>query len=778
MLPYDPYMLRRSLSEDDYTIFQQKLLYGYHYQYARNNFQLNRGNNKFSEIGQYAGLFATDWSWAALWMDFNNDGNKDLFVSNGIPKRMNDIDYINFVSGEEVQQKLRTDGIKEKDLALIEKFPEIKLPNQFFVNKGDLKFDNASKEVQKNPLSFSNGAVYADLDNDGDLDIVVNNINDPALIYENNSVNKKSKTDFAKIELKGFPSNEQAIGAKLILFAKDKIYAYEKQPVHGFQSSMNGPLHVGLSNISIDSAVLIWPNDAYQAIELKKNGTIAVSYNASLPHFNYDLFRNSLLKNSAPIIEDITDKSGARYVHTENPFNEFDREPLIPHMVSAEGPAIAVADINNDGLEDFFIGSSKSNHNAIFLQEKNGRFSEKKSPALQLDSMWENVDAIWTDVNNDTHSDLIIATGGNEYYGEDEHLQPLLYMNDGKGNLSKKADAFPSMHATQSAVVKLDLNHDGYNDLFISGRAVPWEYGKAPRSFLLLNNRNGTFSDVTSTYAKELMSPGMITSASASDFNKDGQDDILISYDWGGIDLYLRKGNGFERASVTDKRGWWQFAKAMDVDNDGDLDIVAGNFGLNSRLKASDKEPVTMYINDFDDNGRREQVLSYYVSGQEIPFASKVLLEKSMPYLKKKFLYAEDFAKANMQKLLGADKIRKSQQLTANYFGNAIFINDGKLQFTLNELPGAAQYSVYRTAEKMGNKILLAGNYYYNNVEIGRQDADFGTMLSYEKGSMKLTNPSSVIGGQVRKIVPIKIGKQKAYLLAKNNAALQIISEK
>lgn len=778
MLPYNPYMLRRSLSEDDYNIFQQKLLYGYHYQYARNNFQLNQHNGKFSEIGQFSGLFATDWSWAALWMDFNNDGNKDLFVTNGIPKRMNDIDYINYVSGEELQQKLRNNSLEQKDLALIEKFPEIKLPNQFFLNKGALNFENISNDIPRNPLTFSNGAVYADLDNDGDLDIVVNNINDPAHLYENTSNGSKTKTDFLKIQFKNYPFNKQALGAKVILFEKDKMYTYENQSVHGFQSSMTGPLHIGLSGVHVDSGILIWPNHQYQSLEIQKNTTMQIPYNAAMPLFDYARLKPESSNKSPELFEDLTKASGIGYVHVENPFNEFDREPLIPHMVSAEGPALAVADINHDGLDDFFIGASKSNQSGLFLQLKNGTFLQKKNPALILDSMWEHVDAIWDDVNNDSNLDLIIATGGNEYYGDDDHLKPLLYLNDGKGNLTKKIDAFPSINITQSNVLKIDLNHDGYMDVFISGRAVPWEYGKIPRSYLLMNNKNETFSDVTALYAHDLMNPGMITSASVCDFNKDGLEDILLSIDWGGIDLYLRNGEGFQKKSVTDKNGWWQFAKAVDMDQDGDLDIVAGNFGLNSRLKASENEPVTMYINDFDGNGRIEQVMTYFVGGEEIPFASKILLEKSMPSLKKKFLYAEDFARAAVSTLLGNEKLKNSMKLRATHFENSIFLNDGKLNFRLLPMPAPAQYSSFRTAYSINGKLLLAGNYYFNNVEIGRQDADFGTMLSMNKGSPLAIPFNKVLEGQVKKIRSINIGGREAFILAKNNASLQILSKK
>ncbi len=790
MLPNDPYMLRRSLSEDDYNIFQNKIAYGYTYQYARNNLQFNQKNNYFSEIGQYAGIHATDWSWASLWMDFNNDGLKDLFVSNGIPKRMNDIDYINFVSGEEIQQKLKENAIQDKDLALLSKFPEIKIPNQFFLNKGEGKFNNLTDSIFKNPPTFSNGSVYADLDNDGDLDIVVNNINDPVMIYENNTNNKNPNTNFASVQLKGPINNVNALGAKIFLFEKSSISSYEMQTVHGFQSSMIAPINIGLNNIKPDSVYLVWPDNKFEKIQLIPGKQITVKHKKDLPNFNYSIFKpkNRTINDSIgePIAEDITAITGLNYQHKENVFNEFDRESLIPHMSSTEGPALAVADINHDGLEDVFIGASKTFHNAIFIQNKSGKFTQLKQPAMELDSMWENVDAVWVDVNNDTHVDLIIASGGNEYYGEDEHLQPLLYLNDGKGHLSKSNNSFPAMYTTQKKVITNDFNHDGFVDLFIAGGVVPWQYGKSPRSFLLQNNGKGQFTDVTAQYAKDLLEPGMVTDAKWIDMNADTEKDLLLCYEWGGVECFLKMAKGFTKSTITNKKGWWQMLYAVDIDTDGDIDIVAGNYGLNSRLKASLKQPVQLYLNDFDDNGSVEQVMTYYVGGKEIPFASKIQLEKRMPYLKKKFLYAADFAKADMNELFGQKKLDQSKKLSADCFENMVFINDGKMNFTANPLPYLLQLSTFRAAatiqtfKDIDEVILLMGNFYANNIELGRQDADFGSVL-INRGKGKFGHAplnGLAITGEVRNILPIKIGKRIAYLLARNNASLKLISFK
>jgi hypothetical protein len=780
MLPYDPYMIRRSPSEDDYTIFQQKLAYGYAPQYARNNLQYNRENGQFSELGQYAGVHATDWSWAPLWVDFNNDGKKDLFVSNGIPKRMNDIDYINFISGKEIQQKLKEQKINDKDLALTNKFPEIKIPNQFFLNQGAFGFKNLTDSIAVNPTSFSNGALYADLDNDGDQDIVVNNINDPVMVYENNTNQPEKRTAYASVALKGFPVNTQALGAKLLVYTPTGIQTYEQQTVHGFQSSMQAALHVGLEGVQVDSALLIWPDSRYERLALTAGKKQTVAYRKDLPLFNYSSLQVS---KATPVFEDITATTGLTYKHIENPFNEFDREPLIPHMVSAEGPALAVADINHDGLEDVFVGASKTHHGAVYLQTKAGKFVQLPQPELAKDSMWEQVDAQWADLNNDTYPDLVIASGGNEYYGEDPHLQPLLYLNDGTGRLLKKADAFGAVYVTQSRVAVHDFSGDGIPDLFIAGRVQPWQYGTTPRSYLLQNDGTGKFRDVTAAYSKDLLQPGMVSGAAWADLNGDGKKELVLSYEWGGIDAFFQQGNRFQRQPLTSRKGWWQFIEVQDVDGDGDADILAGNLGLNTRLKASEKEPVRLYINDFDNNGRTEQVMSYFLKGTELPFAGKGLLEKQIPLLRKKFLYAADFAKAGMAELFGQQQLNKSIQLQADYFANAQLKNNGKGQFELQALPYEAQLSTMRAASLLsgngtsGADMLLMGNFYPYSMELGRQDADYGTLVRINNGRITASEIGGVaVAGEVRQIRPIRIGTRTVYLIAKNNAPIQVIA--
>ncbi len=782
MLPSDPYILKRSLGEDELDIFNHKIEFGYNYQYTRNNLQYNRRNGMFSEVGLYSGVSATDWSWAPLWMDFDNDGLKDLFISNGIPKRMNDIDYINYISNQEIQQKIRDNKMEETDMALIDKFPQIKIPNKFFTNKGNLVFEDAGNRIQSDKSTYSNGAVYADFDNDGDLDVAVNNIDEPALLYENKS-NDSGRCPGLEITFNGSEKNIHAIGARAVLFANGGIRTYEKYPVHGFLSSMETALHIGLGKTTIDSMFIIWPDNTYERVPLPlESNRLLCSYKKGLPLFNYSVITSHLKNNTTPL-KDITKETGLNYLHRENVFHEFDREPLLPHMLSTEGPALAVGDMNKDGLEDVFIGASKWEKNAVFIQQPSGKFSRVFEPALDIDSVFEDVDACWADVNNDGNPDLIIASGGNEFYGPDEHLTPRVYLGDGKNMLRRRDNAFDSLYVNASCVVPCDFNGDGYIDLFIGGRDVPWEYGQAPRSYLLQNDGTGKFKDVTNTRAKDLSFVGFVTQALWLDLDKDGDKDLIVCTEWGGIYAFINENGTFTKKVLTDKKGWWNFVLPCDVNNDGNIDLVAGNLGLNSRLKASEKEPVKLYYNDFDGNGKKEQILTYFLQGREIPFANKSELEKQMPVLKKRFFYAGDFAKASLKEIFTADKLESAEVLRAEYFSNAILINKGQLRFETQALPWEAQLTQYKDAAVVDANgdglpdILLVGNYYDNNIEMGRYDADYGTVLLNKGngGFVAETINGLALKGQVRHIRKINNKGKEAFVLARNNDSAMVI---
>lgn len=780
MLPYDPYILKKSEGEEAYGTFDFKLGYGYNHQYAKNAIQINNGNGTFSEVAMFGGVHATDWSWASLFLDFDNDGFKDVFISNGIPKRMNDIDYINFTADSDFQWKNRMDVLEKDDLGMIEQIPEIKLPNKFFHHNGQFQFEDIEKKIKNNQSSFSNGAVYADLNNDGKLDIVVNNVNDQPFIYRNTSPENTNTS--LTIHLIGSEENRQAIGAKIIVIRKDStVQLVEHFPVRGFQSSMQVPLHIGLGNVNeVNKIYLVWPDNSVEEIsDWQNQQVINRTHQTGLSQFDYSILKK---KNSPSFPgKDLTTALNIDIQHKENPFVEFNRELLIPHSTSTDGPALTVGDLNNDGKEDVFFGSGKRKRSHVLLKESSG-FRNLNLNSIAQDSIYEDVDAVMADVNNDGNLDVIVATGGNEYSLSSKYLLQRVYLGDGKGNLTLLKDAIPDIKLTASSVVAEDFTGDGHIDLFFGGRAVPSSYGEIPSSYLLENDGSGHFKDITDDYHEDLSKIGFVTHATCVDLNKDGQKDLILSLEWGNIIAFLQKGNRFEKQVLTSQKGWWNFTLPYDFDADGDIDLIAGNLGFNSRLKASDKQPVQMYYNDFDGNGKREQVLTYYLQDREIPFSNMMEMQKQMPFLKKKFLYAKDFAKASLTDLFG-EKLKEATRFEANHFANSILINQGDGTFLTEELPLEAQRTPYKTAvviDANGDDrpdVLLGGNYYHNNIQMGRMDADYGTLLINEgDNNFEVTSLNGLsVKGQIRRIRSVELDGKMVYILAINDEKARVI---
>lgn len=784
MLPADHYMQKRSLGEDNYDIFDMKLRYGYHPYFTRNNLQLNRRTQFFSETGYYSGIAATDWSWSCLFTDFDNDGWKDLFISNGIPKRLNDIDWVNFISQEQMQQKLNTTGLTKEDFKVIEQFPEIKLSNYFYRNKGQASFEQRNAAVKNNLPTFSNGAAYADFDNDGDLDLVVNNIEDEAMLYEN-TLAAAHRNASVSIRFSGPPQNTQATGTRLLLFAGQEIRSYEHYPVHGFLSSMQVPMHVGMANTRVDSALVVWPDNSYQRIRLQAGTTLHLAWQKGLPPFDPGLIAR-FYPQPAFAVEDLAAQTGLRYEHTENLYREFNREPLMPHLTSTEGPALAVADVNADGLDDVFFGSARDFKSALFMQQPHGRFMQVVQPSIDADSVFEDVDAQFADVNNDGAPDLLVASGGNEFYGESPYCQPRLYLNDGKGQFRRQPDAFAGIYCVAGTIAAADFDKDGFTDVFVGARAEPFAYGITPRSYLLKNDGRGRFTDVTGQAAPQLQQPGLVKQARWHDLDGDSDADLLLSLYWQAPVAFMYDKGKLSRQELVSGNGFWNFMLPLDANGDGHIDLLAGNLGQNSRFRPSPKEPVTMYVGDFDNNGRKEQILTYYLGGKEGIFAGKEELQRQLPGLKKQYLYAEAFAKARLDEIFSPAQLSAAEKRTLTQPANGFLINNGKGAFHFRSLPWLAQLSSYFDAVPVHanadslQDLLLVGNFNDNNIQLGRNDADYGMLLlNRGQGNFECASLHPyVLIGESRRVRAITVGGRKAFVIARNNAPAVLLAFK
>lgn len=774
MLPVDPYMLKTAGGEDSYDVYNMKLGYGYKDQFVRNTLQLNIGNGRFSEIGMLSGIHATDWSWSALLADFDLDGHNDIYITNGIKRRANDSDYINYISSEAIQNRLEGD-LTDQDLQLIEKMPVVKIPNYAFKNKGNLKFEDVSKSWGLGNESFSNGAAYVDLDNDGDLDIVVNNMDQPAFVYRSNATNGNNK--FVKLILKGDSANTYGIGAKIVIPTDSGRIVRELYTTRGYQSSVSPEIVIGLGKCSkIDTLIVIWPDHKFQTLHnVDVNQILKIEKKEAKNIYSFKNERKSPFFNSHDSIK-------IDFKHIENrSFVEFSREGLIPHMASTEGPKIAIGDVNGDGLQDLFIGGAKHQTGALILQHNDG-FETTYPQTFRNDSIQEDTDAVFFDVDNDGDLDLVVLSGGNEFRNDSENLLPRLYVNDGVGNFRRQSDAFAEIFVTGSCIRPFDFDNDGFIDLFIGGRVVPWKYGFPADSYLLKNVGKGKFIDVTKELIPELGSLGMVKDAAVGDFNNDGISDIVVVGEWMPVTFFV-SGNGKWKKvvpkSLMKSNGWWNTIALTDIDNDGDIDIVAGNLGLNSKLKASIDKPVTAFINDFDDNGKSEPLIYYYQGDTEILFPTRDEVVKQIVSVKKKYQTSDDFARADPKLIVDKEKLMSAVKLTCNELRSGCFINNGNLNFSFKPFPIQAQVSpiyainVVDFNEDKLPDLLMGGNYIDANIQRGKYNASYGALLRNEDNhdfKYVLNEQSGLyINGQIKDIKVIDFRGQKVFLFARNN---------
>ncbi len=729
MLPKDNRRQKLLAGPDNYEKFDLMIRNGFYYQYMRNMLQVNNGNGTFSETGQLSGISNTDWSWSPLFADYDNDGWKDLSVTNGYLRDYTNMDFIKYMN-DYVQRKGRLD--REDVLELVHKIPSSNLINYLFKNNGDLTFTDVSSQWGFNIPSNSNGAAYADLDNDGDLDLVINNINKPAFIYENEA-NKQLKNHFLEINLKGADKNTFGIGAKVTVFTKGEKQYLEQMPSRGYESSVSPVLHFGLGAAKLaDSLRIVWPRGKEQMLyNIAADQFITLEEkNARIPYH--------VPKTAAPLFEEVN--SPIVFHDKGDSINDFKRQSLLVSPMSFSGPCMAKADVNGDGLEDMYIGGGNGQAGSLYLQQKNGRFIKKNIPAFEADKMSEDADAVFFDANGDGYPDLYVVSGGYDNYAPDDPLlQDRLYLNDGKGNFVKSTGALPAMLVSKSCVRVADINGDGYPDLFVGGRVIPGRYPETPRSWLLINDGHGHFEDRTAALAPGLQKIGMVTDAAWVDLNGDGKKDLVVVGEWMPVTVFENVKGKLENKTgyYFDKpySGFWNKILTGDFNHDGKPDLVIGNLGINSQCRASDKEPAEMYYKDFDNNGTVDPIFCYYVQGKSYPFASRDELLNQLSGMRSRFPDYKSYANATLKDIFTPDELKGAGHLQANCLETMYFESDAKGKFHEKKLPLAAQYSPVFTLmaldyDKDGNEdLLLCGNMNHAPLRFGKYDANYGVLL-------------------------------------------------
>ncbi|MCB0629108.1 MAG: VCBS repeat-containing protein [Saprospiraceae bacterium] len=780
MLPEHDARYKTKTQFHNWDYYQRQVQNGFYHQFGRNVLQLNNGDGTFSEIGRLAGVEATDWSWGALIFDMDADGWKDLFVANGIYKDLLDQDYLNFYSNpDRVRELINTE--EQAVLKLIDEMPSEPLANYAFHNNGDFTFSNVATDWGLAEPGFSNGSAYGDLDNDGDPDLVVNNINMPPFLYRNNS-RELTGNHTVSVQLKGSGGNTFGLGAQLTLYAGDKKLYQEQAPMRGFQSCVDHRLHFGLGDINqVDSLVVLWNDGRKQVLKdlpvdqltlIEETGEQAASTPAVHQELQHPLFHS---------VEGAID-----YRHVENTFSDFDRDRLLFQMVSAEGPKVARADINGDGREDVFIGGAKDAAGVILVQRTDGRFESTNQELLAKDKVSEDAGCLFFDADGDGDQDLYVASGGNEFPSSSSALIDRLYLNDGSGHFTKDGQLLPTSHFESSSCVQAaDYDGDGDLDLFVGIRLRPFLYGVPASSYILENDGSGKFNNVSEAIAPDLKDIGLVTDARWADVDADQDQDLIIAGEWMPITILVNDNGRFRRSESQDQldqySGFWNAVAVADLDQDGDQDFIAGNHGLNSRFVASGSTPVHMYINDFDHNQSVEQILTQFEDGRSYPMVLRTDLVMQMPALKKKYLKFKDYREQTIEDIFVPDQLARAIRLDITETRTMLFENLGNGTFSARPLPAQAQFSpMYGIAledfDGDGHTdILLGGNLYRSKPEVGIYDASYGVYLKGD-GALNFTAvPAAQSGlcikGEVRDFA-LLAGKR--LLVAKNNGPLEV----
>ena len=790
MLPEDNHRQKLLKGPDEYDAYHLLLDSGYYHQQMRNMLHLNEGLDgqgrlRFSEIGQLAGISNTDWSWSPLLADFDNDGWKDLFVTNGYLRDFTDLDFLKYTVPDARLAAMRQGNPNFQTIDLVRKMPSNKVSNYIFHNNGDLTFSNVTSDWGLNRPTVSNAAAYADLDNDGDLDLIVCNNNEPAMVYRNNE-SELRKNHFIRLRLTGRGGNTRAFGAKAVLTTSDGASQYEElYPVRGYQSSMPPELFFGFpQGKTISKLTITWPDDSVTVIDHPQADQI-LELNEVRPAVA------AAVAGPGRLFRDITATSGITFRHRENEFIDFKDEPLLPYQLSRQGPAMAKADVNGDGLEDVFFGGAIGQGGQLFLQTRDGHFQPASSQPWAADTVSEKVNALFFDADGDGDMDLYVVSGGNEYSDQSDGFRDHLYLNDGHGNFTLAPDgALPSMLSSKYAIAAGDFDHDGKIDLFVGGRGLPGSFPLPSKSYLLHNESAGgvvKFTDVTDVVCPALRLPGMVTAASWAAIGDAGYPDLLIAGDWMPVMLFHNdKGKLADvsaAAGLTGLDGMWSSITPADVDGDGRVDFILGNCGLNNQFRASATQPLSLYVADFDDNGSLDPIFCYYVQGKSYPMASRDELLDQIVSLRKKFNSYKAYADATIEDIFPPAKIAQAKVLHCTQLASGVLYNKGGGKFVFSPLPVAAQFSkvfgaVADDFDGGGVKdILVAGNFFPYRTQLGRCDASLGMLL---KGpDWRPVDPAlsgCYIGGDVRGIVEVRdAAGGKMLIIAKNDDAVQVL---